>query len=230
MNQLTKNSERIAAHLVGRLLDAEATKFDIEGRQAAVDFMLTWPDGQLGALEVTLVTEPESSKWQSQAVSDGWVWPAPTSWEFRLSGPGMRYREVQKAVLRAVELCDQWNVKGPDSLPRSVLDHEPEVEGLATVGTLRRTPLSPGVMILPEVRVEFLDAAPSDFVSEVERWAGLPHMPRHVEKLRLTGEVAERHLFLVPVDEVLPARFFTDDFPPPTRAPRGYEGLDGVWM
>jgi hypothetical protein len=52
----------------------------------------------------------------------------------------------------------------------------------------------------------------------------------HVEKLHLTEGVAERHLFLVPVDEVLPARFFTHNFPTPTRAPRGYEGLDGLWV
>lgn len=40
----------------------------------------------------------------------------------------------------------------------------------------------------------------------------------------------EKHLFLVPVDEMLPARYFTDDFAPPNRAPVGYDELDGLWV
>jgi hypothetical protein len=55
-------------------------------------------------------------------------------------------------------------------------------------------------------------------------------MPRHVEKVRSVAAVDERHLFLVPVDEVLPARFFTNDFPAPTRSPKGFRGMDGIWV
>jgi len=29
---------------------------------------------------------------------------------------------------------------------------------------------------------------------------------------------------------VLPARFFTNDFPAPTRSPEGFNGLDGIWV
>jgi hypothetical protein len=28
----------------------------------------------------------------------------------------------------------------------------------------------------------------------------------------------------------LPPRFFTNDFPPPTRRPEGFDGLDGIWV
>lgn len=230
MGELSERSETIAAYLAGRCLGAEVTRFDTNGRQSAVDFILTWPDGRRGALEVTLVTDPESSKWQGQAVSDGWRWPASTSWEFRLSGEGMRYRETRDTVLRAVELCDRWEVETPELLPRNVLDQEAAIVDLATVGKLRRVPFSPGVRLLPAVRTEFLDASTSDFAAVVEGWLNLPHMPPHVEKLIRAEGVVERHLFLVPVDEVLPARFFTNDFPVPARVPRGYGGVDGVWV
>lgn len=230
MSELASRAEDIAAHLVGRALGAQPTKFDAEGRQSAVDFMLTWPDGRRGALEVTLVTEPESSNWQGQATREGWRWPTESSWQFRLAGPTMNYRRTRRAVLRAVELCDEWGVDAPHLLPPAVLTGEPEVDGLTAVGDLHRAPYSSGVTVLPGARAEFLEASTSDFATVVEGWLALPHMPRHVEKVRKAKAVTERHLFLVPVDEVLPARFFANDFPAPTRVPQGYSGLDGLWI
>jgi hypothetical protein len=129
-----------------------------------------------------------------------------------------------------VALCDEWNADAPHGLPADVLDRHPEVAGIEEVGELRRTSIKPGVVLLPAIRGEFPDAASSDFTSVVEGWLHLPHMPRHVEKARSAADVVERHLFLVPVDEVLPARFFTNDFPAPTRGPEGFNGVDGIWV
>lgn len=98
------------------------------------------------------------------------------------------------------------------------------------VGDLRRLSSKPGVLLLPEVRAEFVEASTADFTTVVEGWLNQPHMPRHVEKLRLADGVTQRHLFLVPVDEVLLARFFTNDFPAPTRSPKGFSGIDGIWV
>ena len=101
-----------------------------------------------------------------------------------------------------------------------MLDQDSGINRLHEVGDLRRTASKPGVALLPEVRAEFVEDAPSDF-TVVEGWLRLPHVPRHVDKVRSAVGVKERHLFLVPVDEVLPARFFTDDFlEPPLGAPK----------
>ena len=200
------------------------------GRQSAVDFMLEWPNGRRGALEVTLVTQPESSAWQGMAAKEGWRWPAPSGWEFRLTRSGMPYQRTRRAVLRAVALCDQESADAPDQLPADVLHRDPELEWMNEVGVLRRTSFKPGVVLLPGVRAEFVEATTSDFTTVVEGWLHLPHMPRHIEKVRSAAAVAERHLFLVPVDEVLPAQFFTNNFPAPTRSPEGFNGMDGIWV
>lgn len=230
MSELAGRAEDIAAYLVSHALGADARKFDADGRQSAVDFILEWPHGRRGALEVTLVTQPESSAWQGLAAKEGWRWPAPSGWEFRLSGDDMPYRRARRAVVRAVGLCDLENVDALDRLPPEMLSHDPELGWLSDIGDLRRTSFEPGVVLLPAVRAEFVDASTSDFATVVERWLQLPHMPRHVEKVRSAPAVDERHLFLVPVDEVLPARFFTNDFLAPTRIPGGFSGIDGIWV
>lgn len=230
VSELAGRAEDIGAHLVAHTLGATATKFDADGRQSAVDFMLEWPNGRRGALEVTLVTQPESAAWQGMAATEGWRWPAPSGWEFRLTGADMPYQRTRRAVLRAVALCDQGSVDAPDRLPADVVHDDPEVAWMNKVGDLRRTPFKPGVVLIPWVRAEFVEASTSDFTTVVEGWLHLPHMPRHIEKVRSTAAVVERHLFLVPVDEVLPARFFTNDFPAPTRSPKGFDGVDGIWI
>jgi hypothetical protein len=230
VSELAGRAEQIGARLVGHALGAAASKFDTNGRQSAVDFMLEWPNGRRGALEVTLVTQPASAAWQGMAAKEGWRWPASSGWQFRLAGPDMPYHRTRRAVLRAVALCDQWSVAAPQRLPAEVLHRDPEVEWVNQVGELRRTSSKPGVVLLPEVRAGFVEASTSDFTAVVESWLYLPHMPRHVEKVRSVAAVDERHLFLVPVDEVLPARFFTNDFPAPTRSPKGFRGMDGIWV
>jgi hypothetical protein len=230
VSELARRAEAIGAHLVGHALGVTTREFDADGRQAAVDFVLEWPDGRRGALEVTLITEPVTAPWQGLAAKESWRWPAPSRWQFRLAGPDMSYRRTRSVVLQAVATCDEWGVDAPEDLPEHVLREEPDIATLHEVGDLRRNGLSPGVVILPAVRSEFVEATSPDFVLILERWLTLAHMPAHVEKTRSATEVDERHLFLVPVDEVLPARFFTNDFPAPERAPNGFEGLDGLWV
>ena len=183
VSELAGRAEDIAAHLVSHALGAKARKFDADGRQSAVDFMLEWPNGRRGALEVTLVTQPESSAWQGMAAKEGWRWPAPSGWEFRLAGTDMPYQRTRRAVLRAVALCDRENVDALDRLPPDIASGDPDLRWLSDIGDLRRTSFKPGVVLLPEVRAEFVEASTSDFTTLVESWLHLPHIPRHIEKL-----------------------------------------------
>lgn len=226
---LAGRAEDIGAHLVGRALGAAARKFDVNGRQSAVDFMLEWPDGRRGALEVTLVTEPEPAAWQGMAANDGWRWPAPSGWEFRLAGSDMPYQRTRRAVLRAVALCDRWNTDAPHQLPAEVLHRDPEVDSIHEIGELRRTPFQPGVVLLSGVRAEFVEGSASDFTSVVESWF---HLAAHAPSPRETPIDGRRRKapLLSAVDEALPARYFTNDFPAPTRSPEGSRGLDGIWV
>lgn len=232
MTGLAGRAERIAAHLVGHETGAEVIPHDIDGRQNVVDYLLVWPDGRRGALEVTLITDRVSMAWQGMAMKEGWRWPAVSSWEFRPTGRSFPYKLARRAVLRAVALCDVHCVDRPEELPPVALEDELELAQFFADehGTLRRTRLDPGVVIYQSTRTQFVANAPTDFARVVETWHREPHMASHLSKLASMAGVSERHLFLVATDDVLPARFFTDDFRPPSFAPTGFDSVDALWI
>lgn len=232
MNALSDRAEQIAAHLVGHKTGAEVVPYDTNGRQAAVDFLLKWPDGRLGALEVTLITEPASIEWQGLAMKDKWSWPAQTSWEFRPNNARFAYKGTKQVAIRAVELCDKWSVDTPANLPAEVLDDDLEISRFLAddIGSLRRTPFTPGITLYPSSAAEFVEAAPADFSRVVESWHEHPHLAPHLVKLNRASQVDELHLFVVVVSEALPVRFFTDDFNLPESSPEGFESLDAFWI
>lgn len=205
---------------------------DTNGRQSAVDYLLEWPDGRRGALEVTLIIEPASIQWQGHASKEGWRWPARTSWEFRPANVSFHYKRTRRTVLRAVELCDHWSVDSPDALPVDVLAKHSDVNAfvLDEVGTLRRSSFSAGVTVYPSIRAEFAAATPVDFSQVVESWHGQAHMALHIAKVSTAADVSERHLFLVALDDALPTRFFTDDFAAPQYPPHDFDGIDALWI
>ncbi|MFC7432887.1 MULTISPECIES: hypothetical protein [unclassified Agrococcus] len=230
MTGFAERAEQIAAHLVGHATGASVTVHDRDGRQSAVDYILEWPDGRRGALEVTLVIDPTSIEWQGKAAKERWRWPAGTSWDFRPAEKNFHYKRTRQAVLRAVQLCDAWAVDTPADLPAEVLAIENDVSSFLAdqTGTLRRSPFSAGVTVYPCVRAEF--RAPTDFSQVVESWHVQPHLASHIEKVRKAPDVTERHLFLVPLDDVLPEKFFTDDFEVPQLPPQGFGGVDALWF
>lgn len=232
MTALSERAEQIAAHLVGHETGASVVPYDTDGRQAAVDFLLEWPDGRVGALEVTLVTERASIAWQGMAMKDGWSWPAETSWEFRPNDVSFAYKDTKRVATRAVELCDQWSVDVPSELPAEVLDAEPELVSFLEddIGSLRRTPFTPGIKLYQSATAEFVEAAPADFSRVVESWHEHPHLEPHLVKVMSASQSDEQHLFVVVVSEALPVRFCTDDFDVPATQPQGFEDLDALWV
>jgi hypothetical protein len=192
VTDLSKRAERIAARLVSHDTGAHVEEHDRDGRQGVVDFMLEWANGNAGALEVTMITEPQSSAWQGMAMRDGWRWPAETSWNFRAASASFPYKRTKRAALRAVALCDEWQVNEPADLPESVLAHEPDVSKFLAdnVGHLTRSPFPPGITIYQSVSAEFVDAAPADFTLVVESWLSRPHIQPHLDKLHRTADVS----------------------------------------
>ncbi|MCR2785553.1 MULTISPECIES: hypothetical protein [unclassified Microbacterium] len=232
MTALSARAEEIAAHLVRHETGADVIPHDVNGRQAAVDFRLEWPDGRVGALEVTLVTEQASIAWQGMAMKEGWCWPAKTSWEFRPSGVNFRYKRTRQVAIKAVALCDQWSVDDPTDLPDEVVAAEPELARFLAddIGRLKRTPFEPGIKLYMSTTAEFVEAAPADFSRVVESWHEYPHLAPHLAKIKRALQSDQRHLFVVVVSEALPVRFFTDDFDAPEAPPRGFEDVDALWV
>ena len=224
---IDRRAEQIAAALVPPLLGAEAVA---QADGAPMDYVLVWPDGREGVLEVTLVADPEAIKWQNQLAEAGGAWLTTGKWELRLRTLAMQYRPTETAARRVVDLCRLHGTTSPAALPPDIRAEEDAVARIESVGELRRVKVGrEGISVFVPIRAEFVEATDGDFASLLERWVSLQHVAAHVAKTS-NATSRERHLFLVPLDDVLPVRFYTDDFRPPSRFPRGYEGIDGLWV
>ncbi|WAC65732.1 hypothetical protein OVA14_10410 [Agrococcus sp. SL85] len=227
MNPLAERAEQIAAHLVGGYLGSAAQS---EGPNSAIDFTFSTAAGGRVALEVTLITDPASAAWQGMAMRDGWRWPAKGAWQFRPRRGSFSYRITRDAAVRVAAACDQAGASSIDGL--SEIDAA-TAEALALVtraGDLYEGLRPGGIDLNQAVWADFPEATSPSFTDTVESWLRLPHIASHIAKTRDAPDVDQRHLFVVPVEEVLSSRFLTDDFEAPSRAPRGYEGIDALWV
>jgi hypothetical protein len=195
-----------------------------------MDYWLRWPDERIGVLEVTLIAHPEAIGWQNQVAEHGGTWPAVGKWELRLRTLAIQHRPTMTTALKTVGLCNEHDVDTPKDLPANVRVGEAAVVSLETVGDLRRVTWGrEGVTVFQPPRAEFVDATSEDFADVLEQWALREYVIGHVAKTAAEPAV-ERHLCLVAVDDVLPVRFFADDFTVPARFPDGYQGIDGLWI
>ena len=227
MGHIAGRAEEIAAFLVAAIVGAEATR---QGPSSSMDFDLRWPNGDLGVLEVTLVPDSDAIRWQDQLASAGGGWDVEGRWELRLHTLAMPYRATEEAARRVVGLCDEHGVDHPGGLPTGVRAAEPSVAHIEMVGSMRRVDAGrDGLQVFVPSRADFIESTDADFALVMEQWLQIEHVSRHVTKTVATLSVS-RHLFLVPLDDVLPDRFFTDDFAAPARRPQGYDGLDGLWV
>lgn len=231
---VSDRAEQIAAHLVGHALGFDLTHFDVGGRQGVVDFRGVAPGSAVVSLEVTLLGDPRAFEWRGLLERDGGVWPAAGRWDYRPASYGASYRRAREACVRIARECDRLGLEGPHLLPPSsqAAGGPGWCEQVDLGARLSRAPWErePGIHVYPPVRVEVVDPEGHDLSDLLERWRELPHVGPHLRKLRTDHVADERHLFLVITGDRLPASLFTDDFSPPARRPRGFEGLDGLWV
>lgn len=227
MGHVAERVEQIAGFLVAEIVGAEAVR---QGPSSSMDFELRWPNGDIGVLEVTLVPDSEAIRWQDQLASAGGGWDVEGRWELRLHTLAMPYRATEEAARRVVGLCVEHGVDHPGGLPAGVRAAEPSVAHMEMVGSMRRIDTGrDGLQVFVPSRADFIESTDADFALVMEEWLQIEHVSRHVAKTAAVSS-ASRHLFLVPLDDVLPIRFFTDDFAAPSRRPQGYDGLDGLWV
>ena len=73
--------ERAACAIAVRTLDvAVAEAWDVDGRQGAVDVLLTLTDGRRAAFEVTNLGDPDAFKTASLLARQNHKWPLPGQW------------------------------------------------------------------------------------------------------------------------------------------------------
>lgn len=232
--------ERWAAAAVAAATGAVAEHYDGSGRQRAVDFVLRFPDGRTGALEVTSHAEPGTRELASLLRGAGFEWPNPGNWEWLIAfEPDARVKDVRKIYEHVICTCETHGVKSPDLLPDPLLHMDavlcdaaweelgvrfhgyPDSVGSAAV-TLMPGALGGGV----DEHLCGLPNAISDLLK-------MHHVAEHVAKTIRHG-ADEAHLFILIGPGGLPfAQYYTLCTTLgglPTADPRVPYGLTNLWI
>ena len=200
--------EQTACLIAERALGAEATPYDVDGRQGAVEAFLDYPDGRRGAFEVTRLDTDEGASFQLQYLlgNDGYTWPSPGKlwWNVQIGHPRDLPR-LRRSFDKIVLLCESLGVREPRRLTSAEMDDDVRwlVEESSVVqmrGHLNRlgkdenrVPASiitqPSAAVFPDETFNGLDEALSAAFDTT-------NIQRHVAKLGRT-QADERHLFLV---------------------------------
>lgn len=113
--------ERFAAIAVERATGATATAYDVDGRQGAYDFTLTYEDGRAAAVEVTSHAGTGRRQLEGVLGRDDFKWPNPGDWAWSASVSDPtdlpRLREV---YVHVIGLCEQYGAARTDLLPWEV--------------------------------------------------------------------------------------------------------------
>jgi hypothetical protein len=83
VDRLSKD-ERGACLIAERVLGVVAEAWDVDGREGAVDAMLTYPDGRRAAFEVTSLSAEGAIQTQRLLGRDNFNWPLPGQWWWRV--------------------------------------------------------------------------------------------------------------------------------------------------
>ncbi len=203
------SGERCACLIAERVLQGvEAEAWDVEGRQGAVDAMLTYAPGRRAAFEVTVLAADGAL--QSEGIlhqSDyQWANPGQWSWSIAIAKPEdiPRLRSLYGEIILRCEAAGavrpeqlQWDLHQRDEDLRWLVEEsDSEMHGHPVVAA-REGDKVRDVMVTPRGRGGGTDDSLDGLHAALEEAFLRPHMAKHVKKLA-AAEADERHLF-VPV-------------------------------
>jgi hypothetical protein len=205
--EVLRPDERYAARALEIVTGATATAHDINGRQGAVDVILTYPSGRFGALEVTTVGNGQEFQRDSLLARDNYAWPNPGNWAWTVSVADARDIPRLKQMLgRVIPRLEAAMATCPEALSFEVIRADPDLwwlyveSGSDIVGHpsvpsfvdgdgnryLSAVPAGGGGGV--DTELASLPKAADDILSR-------PRIVDHVRKL-LAVEAEERHLFI----------------------------------
>lgn len=199
------SQEKFAALVVADAVGARAEAHDVQGRQGAVDVLLTYPDGRQAALEVT--SQAGAGVQQRNALTRDEV-PNPGNWTWHIAIGNVRdLPELLERYARIIATSEALEISHPSRLYTRDLpspDFEWLMESSVTMSGLpdvpaRGRPNRQWIRILPQADGGGVDETLSGLPETVAGILTLPNQLRHVEKLRASG-LGETHLF-VALDE-----------------------------
>ncbi|MBB2772326.1 UNVERIFIED_ORG: hypothetical protein GGE11_003251 [Mycolicibacterium obuense] len=200
-----------------RCLGAVARAWDVGGRRAAVDAMLSLPGGQVAAFEVTKIGAAGAFQRDALLAADDHSWPLPGEWWWTIQvGSEKDIPRLKDSYKTIIRVCEAKRVARPEELGWSP-DAHPDVRWLVQRSSsdmtghpkvlTRDLPGGPNAMVVPAGQGGGVDTALVRFNAALADAFRMPHIPKHFDKLA-AAVADQRHLFIAMHDSGLPFSVF----------------------
>lgn len=187
-------SEAYLRGIIELLHGVELQPFDCDGRQRAVDYIFSSPEGVTGAVEMTTYRDGSAAALQAKLNNDGGTIPVDSSrgWLVQVER-STKLDRLQSRLRPLIAACDRHGVDDPVLLPAD--EHNVDVQWFVSseLGLSPSGLAAPGIMIvqLPPVagwpRLENLD-------QDLDRMLTDKLVVSKLNKLHDHHDVTERHL------------------------------------
>lgn len=232
--------EQAACVIAERSLGVVAEAWDVNGRQAEVDAILTYPDGRTAAFEVTKLAADGALWTEGALAATNHFWPSVGDWVWTVSiGAPRDISRLRNTYEKIIRICEAADVERPHDLLGWSPDTDPDLKWLVQESSSRMTghrdvPADqwPGVMVVPQARGGAVDHTMTGFAEALDVEFQQPHIPEHFEKLA-RADADERHLFVPLHDSALPfaiASELIDETLPPPDPPPVPAHIDYLWI
>jgi hypothetical protein len=219
--------------------------YDCAGRQGAVDALLRYRDGRVGALEVTWLAAPGAQQLDRLVAAEAFSWELPGRWQWTVAISDPRdLPRLRRCFISVVLWCEAHEIENPRQYWRAHGEPIPEDVLWAASGSVTFLGNRRALSVNPDGRRGhawlthyasgvLVDHSLAGLTDALQTALGETHMPRHLEKLRLHPDVDERHLFL-PVhltglgDQIGDALLMGTTLPPET--PPLPEKVTHLWL
>lgn len=197
--------EQAACLIAERVLNAVAEPWDVNGRQGAVDAMLTLHDGRRAAFEVTVLASAGALQTGALLSRDGLQWPSPGQWWWTVEvGSPADLPRLRQNYARIALLCEAAGTPRPQQLWQR-RDVDPDIAwlveesssdmwGYPNVAAVEGEKLRP-TMVVPPGRGGGVDHSLVGLRGALGAAFQEPHMARHLVKVA-RADADERHLFI----------------------------------
>lgn len=233
------DTQEMAACLIAeRTLGAIGEPWDVDGRQGAVDVMLTLTDGRTAAFEVTNLAPRGALETTKRLAADDFKWPLPGKWWWTIEvGSPKHLTRLKRAYEKIILLCEAQNVTHPERIgfhPNA----DPDLRWLvqdSTCSMIGHPELGPekGAHVVPQGDGGAVDDTLSGFsYALTAAFDADPSIGKHFDKLA-NADADERHFFVMLYTGVLPFPIFSVlmfDDPLPQERPEVPDHITHLWL
>jgi len=238
-----RNDERAACMVAERVTSGVAEPWDVDGRQGAVDAMLTLPDGRTAAFEVMGYDEDYGIQLDKLLGADDNYWPAVGKWWWTIQvGSRSDVPRLRESYERIVLLCEAADVERPDQLWRRHREVDPDIawlmeESSSNMWGHSEVPAIEGdkvrdVMVTSTGRGGGVDTSLRGLHAALVQMFDQPVVAKHLRKVA-EAEADERHLCLLIHRSALPfavaGGLWTGTTLPPDAPPLPYR-VTHLWL